>query len=193
MNSLRRLPAAAPKPAAPPHPAAATDPAAAPDPAARTLSVVSQLQHRRSSSHRTRRNSLRRLPAAAPNGNATPSFRSTGEPPNTGMDPSTHHDAYFTNLLNNNDFLMGVTNEQEISPPQVEVIEAEPSGRKIQRGNNFNNEEDLLLVEGWLETSLDAVQEKDQKHTMLWKRIHKYFEENKKFDSLRNYTSLMNR
>ncbi|XP_042941520.1 uncharacterized protein LOC122276102 isoform X2 [Carya illinoinensis] len=187
MNSLRRLPAAAPKPAAPPHPAAATDPAAAPDPAARTLSVVSQLQHRRSSSHRTRRNSLRRLPAAAPNGNATPSFRSTG------MDPSTHHDAYFTNLLNNNDFLMGVTNEQEISPPQVEVIEAEPSGRKIQRGNNFNNEEDLLLVEGWLETSLDAVQEKDQKHTMLWKRIHKYFEENKKFDSLRNYTSLMNR
>ncbi|KAG7970891.1 hypothetical protein I3843_07G108500 [Carya illinoinensis] len=109
------------------------------------------------------------------------------------MDPSTHRDAYFTNLLNNNDFLMSATNEQELSPPQVEVIEIEPSGRKIQRGNNFSNEEDLLLVEGWLETSLDAIQEKDQKHTMLWKRIHKYFEENKKFDRLRNYTSLMNR
>ncbi|KAG6700654.1 hypothetical protein I3842_08G122800 [Carya illinoinensis] len=109
------------------------------------------------------------------------------------MDPSTHRDAYFTNLLNNNDFLMSATNEQELSPPQVEVIEIEPSGRKIQRGNNFSNEEDLLLVEGWLETSLDAVQGKDQKHTMLWKRIHKYFEENKKFDFLRNYTSLMNR
>ncbi|KAG2716383.1 hypothetical protein I3760_03G123600 [Carya illinoinensis] len=88
------------------------------------------------------------------------------------MDPSTHSDAYFTNLLNNNDFLMSATNEQELSPPQVEVIEIEPSGRKIQR---------------------DAVQGKDQKHTMLWKRIHKYFEENKKFDFLRNYTSLMNR
>ncbi|KAG6667732.1 hypothetical protein CIPAW_01G121200 [Carya illinoinensis] len=75
----------------------------------------------------------------------------------------------------------------------VEVIEIEPSGRKTQRGNNFSNEEDLLLVEGWLETSLDAVQGKDQKHTMLWKIIHKYFEENKKFDFLRNYASLMNR
>ncbi|KAG2725999.1 hypothetical protein I3760_01G092100 [Carya illinoinensis] len=109
------------------------------------------------------------------------------------MDPSTHRDAYFTNFLNNNDFFMGDTNEQELSPSQVEVIEIEPSGRKTQRGNNFGNEEDLLLVEGWLETFLDAVQEKDQKHTMLWKRIHKYFEENKKFDFLHNYTSLMNR
>ncbi|KAG2697088.1 hypothetical protein I3760_07G089900 [Carya illinoinensis] len=73
------------------------------------------------------------------------------------MDPSTHCDAYFTNLLNNNDFLMSATNEQELSPPQVEVIEIELSGRKTQRGNNFSNEEDLLLVEGWLETSLDVI------------------------------------
>ncbi|KAG2692333.1 hypothetical protein I3760_08G048300 [Carya illinoinensis] len=110
-----------------------------------------------------------------------------------GIDPSTHRDAYFTNILNNNDFLMSATNEQELSPPQVEVIEIEPSGQKTQRGNNFNNEEDLLLMEGWLETSLDAVQGKVQKHTMLWKRIHKYFEENKKFDFLHNYKSLINR
>ncbi|KAG7974824.1 hypothetical protein I3843_06G067100 [Carya illinoinensis] len=89
-------------------------------------------------------------------------------------------------------FLVIATNEQELSPPQVEVIEIEPSGRKTQRDNNFSNEEDLLLVEGWLETSLDVVQGKDQKHTMLWKRIHKYFEENKKFEFLRNYTFLMN-
>ncbi|KAG6628846.1 hypothetical protein CIPAW_14G040600 [Carya illinoinensis] len=90
-------------------------------------------------------------------------------------------------------FLMSATNEQELSPPEIEVIEIEPSGRKTQRGNNFSNDKDLLLVEGCLETSLDAVQGKDQKHIMLWKIIHKYFEENNKFDFLRNYTSLMNR
>ncbi|KAG7966373.1 hypothetical protein I3843_08G047500 [Carya illinoinensis] len=120
-------------------------------------------------------------------------FGATAPNDSLSIDPSTHRDAYFTNILNNNDFLMSATNEQELSPPQVEVIEIEPSGRKTQRGNNFNNEEDLLLMEGWLETSLDAVQGKVQKHTMLWKRIHKYFEENKKFDFLHNYKSLINR
>ncbi|KAG2666020.1 hypothetical protein I3760_15G036100 [Carya illinoinensis] len=51
----------------------------------------------------------------------------------------------------------------------------------------------LAASDGKSQSIGQCVQGKDQKHTMLWKRIHKYFEENKKFDRLRNYTSLMNR
>ncbi|XP_074376189.1 glutathione S-transferase T3-like [Apium graveolens] len=81
---------------------------------------------------------------------------------------------------------------QEIpeSQPQAEV----PKQKKGKRSKNFLIEEDMLLISGWLNISMDPVQGSNQTHTSYWNRIWKYFEENKGgITSERTANSLCNR
>jgi hypothetical protein len=54
--------------------------------------------------------------------------------------------------------------------PQVQILTS-----KTQRHGNFTVEEDKLLVSAWLNTSLDAVHENEQKHEAFYERIAAYF------------------
>ncbi|KAI8558288.1 hypothetical protein RHMOL_Rhmol04G0079700 [Rhododendron molle] len=116
--------------------------------------------------------------------------------------------AYFTNLLQD-----GVILEDELSmEPQDEVgftyanqnaeeftqasqtsAQMGSTSKKPQRGGNFTDEEDKLLVSAYLNISLDAVQGNDQKRKTYWRRVWDYFHEHKSFVSERNENSLMNR
>ncbi|KAF7143236.1 hypothetical protein RHSIM_Rhsim05G0092900 [Rhododendron simsii] len=117
-------------------------------------------------------------------------------------------DAYFTNLLED-----GLILEDELSmEPQDEVgftyanqnaeeftqasqtsAQMGSTSKKPQRGGNFTDEEDKLLVSAYLNISLDAVQGNDQKRKTYWRRVWDYFHEHKSFISERNENSLMNR
>ena len=61
------------------------------------------------------------------------------------------------------------------------------------RSKNFRDEEDILLVSGWLNVSMDPIQGVDQTQGSFWKRIHAYFHQQKMFESNRSEGSLMNR
>lgn len=50
-----------------------------------------------------------------------------------------------------------------------------------KHNENFTDVKNFLFVERCLEVFTNVVQEKDQKYTILWKRVHKHFEESKKF------------
>ena len=63
--------------------------------------------------------------------------------------------------------------------------------KKTQWGGNFGLEEDCLIVSAWLNTSLDAVQGKEQKRKTYWNRVWEYFNK-KSFTSTRNANSPMN-
>ncbi|KAF7145479.1 hypothetical protein RHSIM_Rhsim04G0125600 [Rhododendron simsii] len=123
-----------------------------------------------------------------------------------GMDAQKN--AYFTNLLED-----GLILEDELSmEPQDEVgftyanqnakeftqasqtsAQMGSTSKKPQRGSNFTNEEDKLLVSAYLNISLDAVQGNDQKRKTYWRRVWDYFHKHKSFVSERNENSLMNR
>ncbi|KAI8523060.1 hypothetical protein RHMOL_Rhmol13G0045300 [Rhododendron molle] len=67
------------------------------------------------------------------------------------------------------------------------------TSKKPQRGGNFTDEEDKLLVSAYLNISLDVVQGNDQKRKTYWRRVWDYFHQHKSFVSERNENSLMNR
>ncbi|XP_004293182.1 PREDICTED: glutathione S-transferase T3-like [Fragaria vesca subsp. vesca] len=71
----------------------------------------------------------------------------------------------------------------------------EPSSKKAAapRQANFSIEEDKLLVSAWLNISLDPVKGTGQKRQQFWKRITKYFEDNKTWTGERSTKSLINR
>ncbi|XP_028119805.1 uncharacterized protein LOC114317298 [Camellia sinensis] len=123
------------------------------------------------------------------------------------MDSQTPTDAYFTNLLQWGSNLLGefmikspnqmgqcssqhgeVAGQESPLSPQIES-----TTKKSQRGGNFSIEEDNLLVSAWLNTSLDAIHENEQKHKTYWNRVWEYFHKYKTFTSERNQNSLMNR
>ncbi|KAF5441947.1 hypothetical protein F2P56_037113 [Juglans regia] len=69
---------------------------------------------------------------------------------------------------------------------EVDVDVTQPEGdvrvrtKLSQWGVSFTVEEDNLIVSGWLNISIDAIMETDQKSTQLWIRIHEYFNTYKK-------------
>ncbi|KAG2668160.1 hypothetical protein I3760_15G147400 [Carya illinoinensis] len=65
--------------------------------------------------------------------------------------------------------------------------------KKSVRGANFTPEEDKLLVSTWLNCSLDAVQGTNQKHSQLWKKIYKYFQQFKETTNEQTIKSLIHR
>lgn len=96
-------------------------------------------------------------------------------------------DASFTSLLNN-----GVYDDVEelCSQPSQQDSAKQKKGR---RSKNFTMEEDMLLISGWLNVSLDPVQGTNQTQSTYWSRIWTYFNEHKQFASERTPTSLCNR
>ena len=82
-----------------------------------------------------------------------------------------------------------------ISPEGQNVVEQASQSTKgsKKRSKNFTLKEDNMLVEAWLEVSLDAVQGVDQPRATYWQRIHDYFHEHKDFQSDRNISSLSHR
>ena len=65
--------------------------------------------------------------------------------------------------------------------------------KKGQMADNFDIEEDKLLFSAWLNNSLDAVTGNEQKRSQFWKRITKYYAENKTWDKQRSEKSLQSR
>ncbi|GER33999.1 NAM-like protein [Striga asiatica] len=96
---------------------------------------------------------------------------------------------YYTNLLN--DGLEGHQVDGMSNSPEEE-LSPNLQGNK-GRTKKFEKNEDVLLVDSWLNISMDPVQGNNQKRTTYWNRIHAYFHENKDFSSSRNANSLMHR
>ena len=105
------------------------------------------------------------------------------------------HGYYFTNLLNE------ITNVGEFNTQSVEQIsDSSPISPQIEsttkkfRGGNFSIEEDLVLISGWLNISVDVVHGNEQKSKRYWQRVSEYFNKYKpESDSNRNQVSLLNR
>jgi hypothetical protein len=49
-------------------------------------------------------------------------------------------------------------------------LKLNPLLKKLQRGGNFNTDEDNMLVSAWIEVSLDVVQGNEQKYKTYWKK-----------------------
>jgi hypothetical protein len=65
---------------------------------------------------------------------------------------------------------------------------------KSTKKSNFSIEEDILLVNAWIRTSIDPIQGTDQKGSKFWDRIGKDYHENKKGNTVeRTVHSLSNR
>lgn len=95
-------------------------------------------------------------------------------------------DSSFTSLLNN-----GVYDDVEELCSQSS--HQDPAKQRKGRSKNFTMEEDMLLISGWLNVSLDPVQGTNQTQMTYWSRISAYFNEHKTFESDRTPTSLCNR
>ena len=86
------------------------------------------------------------------------------------------HEYYFTNILNEG------TNVGEFNTQSVEQIsQSSPISPQIEsttkkfRGGNFSIEEDLVLISGWLNISVDVVHGNEQKSKRYWQRVWEYF------------------
>ncbi|KAL6140446.1 hypothetical protein ACLB2K_058745 [Fragaria x ananassa] len=125
----------------------------------------------------------------------------------------------FTNLLNNSKLALDDLNEPlnaydfplsqchlndspygeicstEFCATEEQQPPCEPSSKKAAapRQANFSIEEGKLLVSAWLNISLDLVKGTGQKKQQFWKRITKYFEDNKTWTGERSTKSLINR
>ncbi|XP_023925001.1 glutathione S-transferase T3 [Quercus suber] len=128
------------------------------------------------------------------------------------MDSSVPRDTSFTNLLDDSyeEYMSGsshisgedsVPQTQEfsqMSPPQVESTAKKLQcgsnfSKKLQRGNKFSIQEDMLLVSAFLNVNQDVVQGTNQKRTTYWSRIWEYYHQWKTFTSERTVSSLKNR
>jgi hypothetical protein len=58
---------------------------------------------------------------------------------------------------------------------------------------NFSEEEDNLLVSGWLNVGQDPIDGNQQKNATFWGRIDKYYHEHRTFESDHNWSSLKHR
>jgi hypothetical protein len=107
------------------------------------------------------------------------------------MDSQGQGNASFINLLNQDyDESMGSPYlSVEIDKPESEIA----TNLKKPRSGNFSIEEDVLLVESWINTSVDPVNGNDQSKKKYWWRIWEKYHEHKTFNTSRNETSLLNR
>ena len=90
------------------------------------------------------------------------------------------------------EFMMDSPQDEVHTQQSPHEVQMESITKKTQWGGNFGLEEDCLIVSAWLNTSLDAVQGKEQKHKTYWNRVWEYFNK-KTFTSTRNANSPMNR
>lgn len=108
------------------------------------------------------------------------------------------HGAYYTNLMNegtyneNYEDILDTPTEFQQTPPIKDNNPSSKATRK-QKGENFTEEEDRLLVSAWLNVSTDATQGTNQKYCTFWKRIYMFYETNKGDIAERSQNSLMHR
>ncbi|KAF5453007.1 hypothetical protein F2P56_027954 [Juglans regia] len=100
------------------------------------------------------------------------------------MDTTFDEDLFFTTLLQSGEqgissTLMSGHENIGLQATQLEG-EKRPPSMKTQRGVSFTVEEDNLLVSAWLNISMDAIRETDQKYSQMWERIINYYNEHKK-------------
>ena len=84
------------------------------------------------------------------------------------MDPQQ----YIQGQIDVNSSLLGVSQNNPISSPEVEIT---TSTKPPRRGTNFSVDEDNILVSGWLNTSIDAVHGNELKQERFWAKIWQYF------------------
>ncbi|PUZ62037.1 hypothetical protein GQ55_4G326600 [Panicum hallii var. hallii] len=108
------------------------------------------------------------------------------------------HGAYYTNLMNegtyneNYEDILDTPTEFRQTPPIKDNNPSSKATRK-QKGKNFTEEEDRLLVSAWLNVSTDATQGTNKKYCTSWKRIYMFYETNKGDIAGRSQNSLMHR
>lgn len=100
----------------------------------------------------------------------------------------------FVSLLNEGSFSKFEDMVFSQPTPQSEPQKEASKLKKGKRSKNFLIDEDMLLISGWLNVSMDPVQGSNQTHACYWDRIWNYFEENKTgLASERTANSLCNR
>jgi hypothetical protein len=104
---------------------------------------------------------------------------------------------YFTNLLNQEGVELlgsedGVESGNEFTEA-LNVAEMSSQTKTKGRSKNFSEEEDMLLISAYLNVSKDPIAGRDQKDGRFWERIEKYYSDNRKFESNRNWSSLRHR
>ncbi|KAF5480572.1 hypothetical protein F2P56_001311 [Juglans regia] len=113
------------------------------------------------------------------------------------MDTHFEDDQFFTSLLQSGGGGYNSTPTQHYNVViQATTTDGEKRhhSRKVQRGASFTVEEDNLFVSPWLNISIDAIRDTDQKSTQMWERITTFYHEYKKPNIVdRSEGSLMNR
>uniref|UniRef100_A0A0A8Y013 Myb-like domain-containing protein n=1 Tax=Arundo donax TaxID=35708 RepID=A0A0A8Y013_ARUDO len=62
-----------------------------------------------------------------------------------------------------------------------------------KRTKNFSEQEDILLVQAWLEISMDPIHGNEQSRSTYWERIHDHFHKHRNFESDHSANSLTHR
>ena len=83
---------------------------------------------------------------------------------------------YFMSLMNQSPGNAGMEWDGTGSPPE-EQPEPTPTtkGSTKSRNKNFSENEDILLVKAWLNTSTDPIPGTNQKRAAYWTRVHEAF------------------
>ncbi len=103
--------------------------------------------------------------------------------------------SYYTNLMNEVETYEDIYNtpiELQQTPP---IVDSTPSYKTThkQKGKNFSDDEDRLLVSAWLNVSTDSTQGTNQTRATFWKRILLFYEGNKGAFGERTENSLLHR
>jgi hypothetical protein len=80
---------------------------------------------------------------------------------------------------------------QSMSP--IKDINKSSKSNLKQKGKNFTEEEDRLLVAAWLNVSTDPTQGTNQTRGTFWRRIYLFFEDNRGKFAERSEGSLLHR
>lgn len=67
------------------------------------------------------------------------------------------------------------TLESQFSGEASEILTEVSNKKNVARSADFSIEEDRLIVSAWLNTSLDAVHENEQKCGTFWEQMEEYY------------------
>jgi hypothetical protein len=82
---------------------------------------------------------------------------------------------------------------EEVQHVDVEEVQASRSTKGSKRTKNFVWQEDEVICSGWLSVSKDPIHGANQSRASFWKRVHAFFEKNKKTTAVRTQSSIMHR
>ena len=81
---------------------------------------------------------------------------------------------------------------QEVDQVEVEV-QASGARKGSKRTKKFDPKEDKVICSGWLNISKDPIHGANQTKEGFWKRVHAFFEKNKKTTTERSKSAIMHR